>query len=164
MKAYPALDADALDRLAERLGGVLAQEDGVEWAFGLGSCFEGLPHRDVDIAVRMSAGAADDLVVMARLAERCQAAAGRPVDLRLVPARTTDGAFVESVAAGRLLWARDADAAMAWAELVTRMSWDARALRRRARRDMREGRSATSHSPSGPDWVGEGGRRTPSSR
>lgn len=143
MSAYPALDARAIEELAARLGAELAGDGGVEWAFGLGSCFEGLPHRDIDVTVRLAPDVRDDLAALCRLAERCEAVAGKPVDVRAIPPRVTDGPFAESAAAGRLVWARDPDAALAWAELVIRKSWDARALRRRAREDMREPRPSS---------------------
>jgi hypothetical protein len=138
VSAYPALEPEAIEELAARLGAELAHGGEVEWAFGLGSCFEGLPHRDIDLAVRMSPGVRDDVSALCRLAERCEAVAGKPVDVRAIPPRVTDGPFAESAAAGRLVWARDPDAALAWAELAIRKSWDARALRRRAHRDMQE--------------------------
>lgn len=134
MKPHPAPAADHIERIARGLGEVLAATPFVQFAFGLGSFFEGLPHRDIDVAVTTSAGTRPSLRELAAVAERCEALARRPVDLRLL--EEDEGAFAFSVAAGRLLYARDPDAACAWAESRRRMAWDVRVLQDQALRDM----------------------------
>lgn len=134
MRAYPSADREEVERVAAALAARLASAQHLCFAFGHGSFFQGLPHHDVDVAFRLEAGAEPDLFALDALATRCEAAVGRPVDLRALG--TPDAPFTAAATAGRLLFARDPDLALGFAELAQRMAWDFRPLREGAIRDL----------------------------
>lgn len=133
MTARPAAAVSEISDVADAVARILAAAPFVAFAYGCGSFFEGLPSHDVDVAIGLRPGPVPDLHELHGLAARCEAAVGRPVDLRVLG--RPDTAFAASASGGRLLYAADPDAAAAFADLSLRMAWDFADLRERFLRD-----------------------------
>ncbi len=134
MNARAPADADDLRAMGSVLSHVLAGSPLVEFAFGHGSFFAGLPYHDVDVAVQVPRDQAVDLRALGDLAARCEQALGRPVDVHALNDATPG--FRKAATEGILLWARDPESALLYAELLQRMAWDWRSLQDQVIRDL----------------------------
>lgn len=134
MRSYPPADPALQDAVAQALADLLATAPFVDFAFGHGSFFTSLPSHDIDVALGLAVGAVADLYALHDLASRCEGAVGRPVDVHVLG--TPDSPLASTATTGRVLYARDADAALAFAERAALMAWDFRWLQGEAVRDL----------------------------
>lgn len=125
MRAFPPLPLDDRAAMVARLAAALAAYDDVAYAWAFGSAVEGLPYRDVDVAVArraLGAGAADAAATGPRpdadgpsdslewtfeLADALSEAIGMPVDVQ--PLDDAPASFRASAYRGLLICAADED-------------------------------------------------------
>lgn len=134
MRAHVAPGEPEVEGVVSALAALLAASPLVEFAFGHGSFFERLPYHDVDVAIAVPAGVEADPFALSGLASCCEAAIGRPVDVHALGG--TSPGFRRSATSGTLIWARDPEAALQYAELLQRMAWDWRPLQEQIIRDL----------------------------
>ncbi|HEY8414299.1 MAG TPA: nucleotidyltransferase domain-containing protein [Thermaerobacter sp.] len=109
----PTREADR-QRVQAVLGQVLGRAESVDFAFGFGSFFEGLPYRDIDITTYPAAGEPLSLRAIHELATACERAVGVPVDI--VDLSTAPLTLRYAATRGVLLFARDDETAATFME------------------------------------------------
>lgn len=134
MTHYPAPDEREREAVVGALAALLRGSPSVEYAFGHGSFFEGLPYHDVDVAIRIPEGVPADYHALYALAAMCGQAIGRPVDLQEL--NGTSPGFRRAATSGTLLCARDPEAALLYGELLQRLAWDWRPMQEQIIRDL----------------------------
>jgi len=134
MRTRPAPREDEVQAAVAALARVLAGSPLVDFAFGHGSFFERLPHHDIDVAVQIPDGVSASRRALSDLATRCEEVVGPGVDLH--PLNGTPPGFRKAATSGTLLWARDPEDALQYAELLQRMAWDWRPLQEQIIRDL----------------------------
>ncbi len=134
MSTCAAPTAAEVDAVAAALAAVLSASPLVDYAFGHGSFFAGLPYHDVDVAIHIPRGEDPDHHKLYALEARCARVVGRTVDLHEL--NGTPPGFRRAATLGRLLWARDPESALQYAELLQRMAWDWNPLQERIIRDL----------------------------
>ena len=69
------------DALCTAVGRVLAGWENLDFALGFGSFFEGLPYRDLDVALHSRDGRRLDEETLTAIGRACERAVGVPVDV-----------------------------------------------------------------------------------
>jgi hypothetical protein len=130
--SFPAATPRLRDDVAASLERALAAVPEADFALGLGSFFEGVPYRDVDVAVWFEPAVSEARA--AEIALACSDGTSRPVDL--VVLNRAGAGFRRSAALGRLLFARDIERALAFVERERLEAWDFRYLATQSLHDL----------------------------
>jgi uncharacterized protein len=127
------LSSTERERLFEQIATYLARQPDVAFAYVLGSSLTEPAFRDIDVALYLSAPAADHSGRALELAERLTREVGIPVDVR--PLNDASIAFVFHAVRGRLLVSRDNERLATTIEETVRRHLDIAPLLRHATRE-----------------------------
>lgn len=125
---------EALATILSRLQAVLEREPGVEFSLLHGSAAEGLPFRDLDIALYLREPPEDPLHYVLGLGERLEREVGIPCDVHLL--NRAPAGFAYNASRGRALSARDPEQLARWREDVWTRYFSFEPLLRRHTRDL----------------------------
>lgn len=133
-RVFPAAADSEREALGMAVGRVLAEWDELDFALGFGSFFEGLPYRDLDVALHSRDGRPLDEATLAAIGRACERVVRLPVDVVDLVAASLPLRFWAS--RGIALLVRDPERLAHWKERTWLAYWDMAWMYRQQWRDL----------------------------